>query len=640
MQIIPILAQNFLLMIPYIQAEQISKRFADYMLFDDISFTIFKDQKVALIAKNGAGKTTMMEILAGNDEPDSGSITKTKDIKIGYLRQNPDLDVNLTVLEQALKSDNPALQVVREFENALKHNDQKAIEELSVKMDELHAWDFDVKVKQILSQLKIDNFDQLVNELSGGQQKRLALANVLVNEPDLLMLDEPTNHLDLEMIEWLEMYLEKTNCTLFMVTHDRYFLDRVCNEIIEIDQNQVYSYKGNYSYYLEKRQERIEQQQASTEKAQNLMRTELEWMRRMPKARSHKAKYRIDQFYDLKEKAGFRRRDENLELSIASSRMGSKILELEHVCKAYGELKLIEDFTYKFSRFEKVGIVGKNGTGKSTFLNVITESIRADKGTIDWGQTIKIGYYRQDGIDFNASDKVIDVVKNIAEVVTFEDGNRMTASQLLTRFLFPPESQYGLIGKLSGGEKRRLYLCTILMQNPNFLILDEPTNDLDIMTLNVLEDYLAAFDGCVIVVSHDRYFMDKIVDHLFVFEGNGKIRDFPGNYTIYRNSVEEEEEKAQAEEKAKAKEKFREADASTLKPKPKSQKLTFNEKREFEQLENDLMELEEEKTKLEKQMNSGELSPGELIEKSQRYADLKDELDEKELRWLELSEKS
>lgn len=622
------------MMTPYLQAEQISKRYADYMLFEDISFTIFKDQKVALIAKNGAGKTTIMGILAGNDEPDSGKITVTKDTKIGYLKQNPELDPTLTVLEQALKSDNPALQVVREFENALKHNNHKAIEQLSEKMDELHAWDFDVKVKQILSQLKIDNFDQLVGELSGGQQKRLALANVLVNEPDLLMLDEPTNHLDLEMIEWLELYLAKTNCTLFMVTHDRYFLDRVCNEIIEIDQNQVYSYKGNYSYYLEKRQERIEQQQASTEKAQNLLRTELEWMRRMPKARSHKAKYRIDQFYDLKEKAGFRRREDNLELSIASSRMGSKILELEHISKSYGDLKLIDDFTYKFSRFEKVGIVGKNGTGKSTFLNVLTQTISADSGTVDWGQTIKIGYYRQEGMDFKDSDKVIDVVKNIAEVVTFEDGSRMTASQLLTRFLFPPETQYSPIEKLSGGERRRLYLCTILMQNPNFLILDEPTNDLDIMTLNVLEDYLAAFDGCVMVVSHDRYFMDKIVDHLFVFEGNGKIKDFPGNYTIYRNNVDEEERKQKETATASS------PKTTIEKPqKQTTQKLTFNEKREFEQLEKDLATLEEEKTILEDQMNSGELSPEELITKSQRYSNLKDELDEKELRWLELSEK-
>ncbi len=623
-------------MTPYLQAEQISKRYADYMLFENLSFTIFKDQKVALIAKNGAGKTTMMEILAGNDSPDSGKITFTKDVKIGYLRQTPDLNPGLTVLEQALLSDNRALQVVREFEAALKHSDQKEIERLTVLMDELHAWDFEVKVKQILSQLKIDNFDQLVGELSGGQQKRVALANVLVNEPDLLMLDEPTNHLDLEMIEWLENYLEKTNCTLFMVTHDRYFLDRVCNEILEIDQNQVFSYQGNYSYYLEKRQERIEQLQASTEKAQNLMRTELEWMRRMPKARSHKAKYRIDQFYELKEKAGYRRKDDNLELNIASSRMGSKILELEHVSKAYGDLKLIEDFTYKFSRFEKVGIVGKNGTGKSTFLNVITGAIPADNGTVEIGQTIKIGYYRQEGIDFNATDKVIDVVKNIAEVVQFEDGSKMTASQLLTRFLFPPETQYSPIEKLSGGERRRLYLCTILMQNPNFLILDEPTNDLDIMTLNVLEDYLSLFDGCVIIVSHDRYFMDKIVDHLFVFEGDGKIKDFPGNYTIYRNSVEEKEEKEKEKNKAIASVSKPVAE----KPKKQSQKLTFNEKREFEQLEIDIAALEIEKSNLEEELSSGELSPDELLKKSHRFSELSDELDEKEMRWLELSEKA
>ncbi len=623
-------------MTPYLQAEQISKRYADYMLFENLSFTIFKDQKVALIAKNGAGKTTMMEILAGNDSPDSGKITFTKDVKIGYLRQTPDLNPGLTVLEQALLSDNRALQVVREFEAALKHSDQKEIERLTVLMDELHAWDFEVKVKQILSQLKIDNFDQLVGELSGGQQKRVALANVLVNEPDLLMLDEPTNHLDLEMIEWLENYLEKTNCTLFMVTHDRYFLDRVCNEILEIDQNQVFSYQGNYSYYLEKRQERIEQLQASTEKAQNLMRTELEWMRRMPKARSHKAKYRIDQFYELKEKAGYRRKDDNLELNIASSRMGSKILELEHVSKAYGDLKLIEDFTYKFSRFEKVGIVGKNGTGKSTFLNVITGAIPADNGTVEIGQTIKIGYYRQEGIDFNATDKVINVVKNIAEVVQFEDGSKMTASQLLTRFLFPPETQYSPIEKLSGGERRRLYLCTILMQNPNFLILDEPTNDLDIMTLNVLEDYLSLFDGCVIIVSHDRYFMDKIVDHLFVFEGDGKIKDFPGNYTIYRNSVEEKEEKEKEKNKAIASVSKPVAE----KPKKQSQKLTFNEKREFEQLEIDIAALEIEKSNLEEELSSGELSPDELLKKSHRFSELSDELDEKEMRWLELSEKA
>ncbi|MFV0521343.1 MAG: ABC-F family ATP-binding cassette domain-containing protein [Mangrovibacterium sp.] len=621
--------------LPYLQVEQLSKRFAENYLFQDISFTIFKDQKIALIAKNGAGKSTLMEILAGNDVSDSGQLTITNGVKIGYLRQHPDVNPNITVLEQALLSNNPALEVVQEFEQAIKQNNQSEIERLTVLMEEHQAWDFEVRVKQILSQLKIENFNQKVGELSGGQQKRVALANVLLNEPDLLMLDEPTNHLDLEMIEWLEQYLAKSKCTLFMITHDRYFLDRVCNEIIEIDDNQVYSYKGNYSYYLGKREERIAQLQASTEKAQNLYRTELEWMRRMPKARSHKAKYRIDQFHDLKKKAGFRIQEDKLELGISSARMGSKILELENISKSYGDLNLINNFTYKFQKFEKIGIVGKNGTGKSTFLNVITNQIAADTGNVDWGQTINIGYYKQTGIDFSPADTLIEVVKEIAEVITFADGSRMTASQLLTRFLFPPETQHSLIEKLSGGEKRRLYLCTILMQNPNFLILDEPTNDLDIMTLNVLEDYLSAFGGCVVVVSHDRYFMDKIVDHLFVFDGNGQIKDFPGNYSIYRNWADEQEElrkgKTSVSEKSKV---------SVEKPKKKNViKLTFKEKRELEQLELDIIDLEEEKEKLENLMNSGELSSQELLEKSTSYASLKEELDKKELRWLELSEK-
>ena len=622
-------------MIPYLQAESISKRYGEQMLFEGISFTIFKDQKVALIAKNGAGKTTLMEIIAGFDTPDEGQITMTNGIKIGYLRQDPDLNENLTVLQEALRSDNPALDVIARFEAAVKHNDQKAIEELTTQMEEHNAWDFDVRVKQILSQLRIMDFDQLVGELSGGQKKRLALANVLVNEPNLLLLDEPTNHLDLDMIEWLEAYLEKTSCTLFMVTHDRYFLDRVCNEIIEIDQNQTFDYQGNYGYYLQKRQERIEQEQASTEKAKNLLRTEQEWMRRMPQARGHKAKYRVDQFYELKKKANQSRQDDNLELNMASSRMGKKILELEHISKGYGDLKLITDFSYKFSRFEKVGIVGKNGTGKSTFLNVITGALAPDSGTADWGQTIKIGYYRQEGIDFKPDEKVIDVIKNIAEVIEFEDGQKMTASQLLTRFLFPPEVQYNFVGKLSGGERRRLYMCSILMENPNFLILDEPTNDLDIMTLNVLEDYLAGFGGCVVIVSHDRYFMDKIVDHLFVFDGNGSIRDFPGNYTIYRNQLEEEEDARKKAETANKPKPVQE------KPKKKSPtKMSFHEKREFEELEQTIEQLENEKAELEEALNSGELSADELTEKSNRFGELTDELDEKEMRWLELSEKN
>lgn len=620
-------------MVPYLQAEQLSKRFADYMLFKDISFTIFKDQKVALIAKNGAGKSTLMEILSGNDSPDSGKITLTNDVKMGYLKQNPILDPELTVLEQALKSSNPALQVVRDFEAAVKHGNQAEVSRLTNKMEELHAWDIEVRIKQILGQLKIDQFDQKVGEMSGGQQKRLALANLLVNEPDLLLLDEPTNHLDLEMIEWLESYLEKSKCTLFMVTHDRYFLDRVCNEIIEIDEDQIYSYQGNYSYYLEKRRERIEQQQASTEKAKNLLRTEQEWMRRMPQARGHKARYRIDQYYELKEKAGYRRKDEAIDLGISSARLGSKIVELHHISKAYGDLVLIDDFTYKFSRFEKVGIIGKNGSGKSTFLNVLTGSVQPDKGTVEIGQTIKTGYYRQEGINFKPEDKVIDVVKNIAEVIQFEDGNKMTASQLLTRFLFPPETQYSPIVKLSGGERRRLYLCTILMQNPNFLILDEPTNDLDVMTLGVLEDYLASFQGCVIIVSHDRFFMDEIVDHLFVFEGNSRIKDFPGNYSLYRENLLEKEKQGKQESSViKPK-------AAPAKAKQSSDKLTFKERKELEKLEEDIRILEKEKSELLDALNSGTLSHDELMAKSQRFSELTSALEEKELRWLELSEK-
>lgn len=620
-------------MIPYLQAESISKRYGEQMLFENISFTINKDQKVALIAKNGAGKTTLMNILAGYDSPDGGQVTLTKDVKIGYLKQYPDLDENLTVIQAALSSDNPTLDVIAQFEAAVKHQDHQAMEHLMVKMDALNAWDFEVRVKQILSQLKITDIDQPVRELSGGQKKRLALANVLVNEPDLLMLDEPTNHLDLDMIEWLENYLAKTNCTLFMVTHDRYFLDRVCNEIIEIDQNQTYDYQGNFSYFLEKRQQRIEQEQASVEKAKNLLRTEQEWMRRMPKARSHKAKYRVDQYYELKDKASQNRQDDKIELSVASSRLGKKIVELDHISKSYGDLRLINNFSYKFSRFEKVGIVGKNGTGKSTFLNVLTGLITPDSGKVEWGQTIRTGYYRQEGIEFKPDEKVIDAIKSIAEVIHFEDGQSMTASQLLTRFLFPPDTQYNFIGKLSGGEKRRLYLCTVLMQNPNFLILDEPTNDLDIMTLGVLEDYLESFGGCVIVVSHDRFFMDRIVDHLFVFDGEGNIRDFPGNYSIYREQLQAEDDRKKKEQTAKPK---------PVQEKPKNKpvnKMNFNEKKEFEQLEQEIRRLEAEKEALEKALSSGNLSAEELTEKSHRFGVLRDELDEKEMRWLELSEK-
>ena len=618
-------------MTPYLQVESLSKRFGEQLLFENISFTIFEQQKVALIARNGTGKTTLMEILAGNDTPESVLITKTSGVRIGYLRQIPELDENQTVFEAVFQSGDEKVAVIRNFEDALLHNRKDDITKYSELMERHQAWDYEVKVKQILTQLKITNYDQRIAELSGGQRKRVAMANVLINEPDLLMLDEPTNHLDLEMIEWLENYLEKTKITLFMVTHDRYFLDRVCNEILEMEGNTIYRHKGNYSYFLEKRNERIEMQQAGIDKAKNLLRTELEWARRMPQARGHKSKYRMERVDDLIAKAGQNLNERNIELSMNSSRLGNKILDIYSIDKGYDDLKLITNFSYKFQKGEKVGIVGKNGTGKSTFLNVITGSLAPDKGTIELGSTVKFGYYRQNGIEFNPSDKVIDVVNKIAEVINFEDGRKLTASQMLTTFLFPPDTQYSFVEKLSGGEKRRLYLCTILMQNPNFLILDEPTNDLDIMTLAVLEDYLRVFQGCVIIVSHDRYFMDKIVDHLFVFDGDGAIKDFPGSYTIWRNKQLEEEEKKRNENKPEVK--------VVQKPvKEKERKLTFNEKKELEQLEKDIAALETEKKQLDEELNSGSLNNTQLIEKSNRFGQITELLEEKEMRWLELSE--
>ena len=618
-------------MTPYLQAENLSKRFGDQLLFENISFTIFEHQKVALIARNGTGKTTLMEILAGNDTPESGQITKTGDIKIGYLKQIPDLDDNLTVFEAVFQSGDEMVETIRNFEDAVLHNRKEDITKYTELMEVHHAWDFEFKVKQILTQLKIFNYDQRISELSGGQKKRVAMANVLINEPDLLMLDEPTNHLDLEMIEWLENYLEKTKITLFMVTHDRYFLDRVCNEILEMEGNTIYRHRGNYSYFLEKRQERMESTATSVEKAKNLLRTELEWSRRMPQARGHKSKYRMERVDDLIVKAGQNLNENNIELSMNSSRIGNKILDLENINKSYGDLCLVKDLTYKFQRGEKLGIVGKNGTGKSTFLNIVTGNLQADFGTVEIGQTIRFGYYQQTGIEFNPGDKVIDVVNKIAEVINFEDGRKLTASQLLTTFLFPPDTQYSFVEKLSGGEKRRLYLCTILMTNPNFLILDEPTNDLDIMTLAVLEDYLRVFQGCVIIVSHDRYFMDKIVDHLFVFNGDGNIKDFPGSYTIWRNKQLEEEEKEKKEKKPDLK-------VSSKPIKEKERKLTFNEKKELEQLEKDIESLELEKASISEELNSGTLSNSELHDKSNRFGEITDMLEEKEMRWLELSE--
>ncbi len=622
-------------MIPYLQVEGLSRYWGEVSLFEDLNLTIAQGQKVAIIARNGAGKTTLLNTIMGIDLPDSGRVIFYNDISIGYLSQTPKLHPDFNVIEEVYYSTSDVVNAVREYEAAILNPEKIDLQKATENMDRYNAWDFDVKIKQILSQLKINNFDQKVGTLSGGQQKRVALANVLINEPDFVILDEPTNHLDLDMIEWLEEYLLKTKSTLFMVTHDRYFLDRVCNEILELDNRTLSRYKGNYSYFLEKRQERQDQIQAEVEKAKNLLRKELEWMRRMPQARGTKAKYRIDAFYELKARASVNLSDEDLALNIKASRLGNKVINIENLSKSFDDLILVKNFTYKFARFEKVGIIGDNGTGKSTFLNMITGAMKPDSGTVDIGETVKFGYYRQDGIQFSPSDKVIDVIQDIAEYIDLGKGNQWNASQLLTHFLFPYEAQHGKVEKLSGGEKRRLYLCTILMQNPNFLILDEPTNDLDIMTLNVLEDYLLNFNGCVIIVSHDRYFMDKIVDHLFVFEGNGAIKNFPGNYSIYRDYKDEndrndrqavlQEKKEVVVEKSKVK---------------ATNKLTYNEKRELDQLELELPNLEKEKADLENQMSSGEINHEEILRISKQYNELKEKLELKELRWLELSEKA
>ncbi|WP_321309389.1 ABC-F family ATP-binding cassette domain-containing protein [Marinifilum fragile] len=621
-------------MISYLQVENLSKSYGDLTLFEGIGFGVGQGQKIALIAKNGTGKTSLLNIIAGIDSQDSGDVIFRNDIKVAYLQQNPNLENSNTVLNEVFNSDDPVLSVIREYEEAINSHDQEKMTEILEKMDQYKAWDYENKVKQILSKLKITNFDQVVGQLSGGQKKRVGLAKVLITDPDFLILDEPTNHLDLEMIEWLEEYLNKSKGTLLMVTHDRYFLDRVCNEIIEMDANSIYTYKGNYSYYLEKRAERIENINAEVGKAQKLLKTEQEWMRRMPQARGTKAKYRIDAFYELKKKAAAGFKEDSMELDIKSARLGKKILELEGLHKSFGDLKILEDFSYKFQRGEKIGIVGKNGTGKSTFLNIITRNIEPDSGSIEIGETVVYGYYRQDGITINENERIIDVIKDIAESIDLGNGKVMSASQFLEYFLFPPKTQYNYVSKLSGGEKRRLYLMTVLMKNPNFLILDEPTNDLDIMTLNVLEEYLMNFKGCLIIVSHDRYFMDKVVDQMFAFEGMGKIRNFPGNYTIYRDTIDEEEKELKKIEKP----------TKPKKEKPKSnntaKKLSFNEKREFEQLEVDLEALNTEKEELETAMSSGTLANDELMQKASRIEEVINLIDEKEMRWLELSERA
>lgn len=602
-----------------------------HLSFRKISFGVAEGQRIGLIAKNGTGKTTLLNIIAGKEGYDEGSIVFRRDLRVGYLEQDPHYPEDLTVLEACFYHGNSTVELIKEYESCMETEGNPGLEELLARMEHEKAWDYERKAKQILSQLKIRDFSQQIKHLSGGQLKRVALANVLITEPDFLILDEPTNHLDLDMTEWLEGYLGRGNISLLMVTHDRYFLDRVCSEIIEIDNQQVYSYKGNYSYYLEKRQERIEATNAEIARANNLYRTELEWMRRMPQARGHKARYREEAFYELEKVAKQRFNDGNVKLDMKASYIGSKIFEADHLYKRFGDLKILEDFSYIFARYEKMGIVGNNGTGKSTFIKILMGEQKPDSGTLDIGETVRFGYYSQDGLKFDEQMKVIDVVQDIAEVIELGNGKKLTASQFLQHFLFTPETQHSYVYKLSGGERRRLYLCTVLMRNPNFLVLDEPTNDLDIITLQVLEEYLQNFKGCVIVVSHDRYFMDKVVDHLLVFKGQGDIRDFPGNYSDYRDWREAKEQRDKEAEKPK------EEKTARVRLNDK-RKMSFKEKKEFEQLEQEIAGLEQEKADIEAALCSGTLGVEELTEKSKRLPELNDLIDEKTMRWLELSE--
>ena len=625
-------------MVSFLQVDGLTKSFGDLVLFENITFGVAQGQKIGLIAKNGSGKTTLLNIIAGKEDYDEGSIVFRNDLRVGYLEQAPHYPEGLTVLQACFYSQNETVRLLAEYEQALMDNDTDKLNSLLERMDSLKAWDYEQRAKQILGELKIHNLEQKVESLSGGQLKRVALANVLITEPELIILDEPTNHLDLEMTEWLEDYLNRSTISILMVTHDRYFLDRVCSEIIEIDRKQIYQYKGNYSYYLEKRQEHIDAQNAEVERASNLLRKELDWMRRQPQARGTKAKYRIDAFYELEKKAHQQREAGHVNLDVKASYIGSKIFDAVDVCKRFDDLKITDHFNYTFARYEKMGIVGNNGTGKSTFIKMLLGEIQPDSGHFDIGETVRFGYYSQEGLQFDEQMKVIDVVQNIAEYVDLGDGRKMGVSQFLNYFLFTPDRQHSYVYKLSGGEKRRLYLCTVLMRNPNFLVLDEPTNDLDIITLNVLEEYLRSFKGCVIVVSHDRYFMDKVVDHLLVFRGNADIKDFPGNYTQYRTWKEEQDALKKQEEQALQSKQAVVEEKSRRPEKEVKRRLTFKERKEFEALDAEIPALEAEKKELETAMSSGTLSTEELLAKSARITALIEELDEKTMRWLELSE--
>ena len=613
----------------YASIENISKSFGERIIFQDLSFGINEGQKIGLIAKNGTGKTSLLKILSGEDQPDQGEVNYRKSIKTAFLPQEPNLNPNLSIEETIFASDNEVLKIINQYKKALKNpEDTESMQKAFDLMEAKQAWDFETTYKQILFQLKLDDLEKQVKYLSGGQKKRLALATVLLDKPDLLILDEPTNHLDLEMIEWLESFFKKENFTLFMVTHDRYFLERVCNEIIELEDGQLYNYKGNYSYYLDKKEARIEVEKTNTDKAKQLYKKELDWMRRQPKARTTKSKSRIDDFSEIKAKASKRRKDHVVQLEINMERMGNKVVELHNISKSYEEKELFNKFSYNFQPGERLGIIGKNGTGKSTFLNTLTGAIKPDSGKIVIGETIKFGYYTQKGIQAKENQKVIEVIREFGDYIPLKKGRQISAQQLLERFLFDRKKQYDYVEKLSGGERKRLYLCTVLIQNPNFLILDEPTNDLDIVTLNVLENFLLDFPGCLIVVSHDRYFMDKIVDHLFVFRGEGVIEDFPGNYSDYRVYEESApKETASSEKESKPK--------NDWKTSNEEKKLTYNEQKEYKKLERDISKLEKEKEKLQQEFLK-ELTEEEIKDKSIALQKLEDSIEEKTERWFDL----
>lgn len=615
-----------------LSVEEISKSYGEKVIFDSISFGVNQGQKIALIAKNGCGKSSILNIIAGEDSPDKGQVVFRKGIKVAYLSQEPLLDPKLTVKESVLRADNPILSIISEYDKALKNpEDQESYQKAFDAMDQAQAWDFETQYKKILFKLKLNDLNAKVGSLSGGQKKRIALCNALLKQPELLILDEPTNHIDLEMIEWLESYFSKEKITLLMVTHDRYFLERVCNEIIELDQGKLYSYKGNYSYYLEKRDARIAQENVEAHKTKLHFKKELEWMRRQPKARTTKSKSRIEDFKIIKEKASLRREDHKVQLEINMERLGSKMIEMHKVSKAFGDTTILNGFDYVFQRNERIGIIGKNGTGKSTFLNMLTSNEELDSGKIIWGETLKFGYYTQSGIPYKEGQKVIDVIREYGDYIPLKKGKKISAQQLLERFLFDRKKQYDFVDKLSGGERKRLYLCTVLIQNPNFLILDEPTNDLDIITLNVLESFLLDFPGCLIVVSHDRYFMDKIIDHLFVFKGSGNIENFPGNYSDYRayedskiknNDSELKSERSQVKEKNKHSNK---------------KNLNYLQQKEFKKLEKEIKKIEVLKEEIQNHFNQ-KLSIDDVKKYSIQLKNIEQELELKTNRWFELSE--